>query len=64
MVSVHSSKTLTKTKAQVQVDQGPSHKTRYTKSKRRETGKEPQAHGYRGKCPEHNTTGLCSKINK
>ena len=28
-------------KAQVQVDQGPQHKTRYTESNRRESGKEP-----------------------
>jgi hypothetical protein len=31
-------------KAHVQVDQGPSHKTRYTED-RRESGKEPQIHG-------------------
>ena len=28
-------------KAQVQVDQGPQHKTKYTESNRRESGKEP-----------------------
>ena len=28
-------------KAQVQVDQGPQHKTRYTELNRRESGKEP-----------------------
>ena len=32
---------LTLYKAQVQVDQGPQHKTRYTESNRRESGKEP-----------------------
>jgi hypothetical protein len=31
-------------KAQVQVDQGLQHKTRYSESNRRETGKEPQTH--------------------
>jgi hypothetical protein len=31
-------------KTQVQVDQGPQHKTRHTKSNRRESGKEPQSH--------------------
>ena len=31
-------------KAQVQVDQGPQHKARYTESNRRESGKEPQTH--------------------
>ena len=28
-------------KAQIQLDQGPQHKTRYTESNRRESGKEP-----------------------
>jgi hypothetical protein len=34
-------------KAQLQVDQGPQHKTRYTKSNKRESGKEPQTHWHR-----------------
>ena len=49
-------------KAQVQVDQGPSHKTRYTETYRGESGEEPQTHGLRGRIPEQNTNGLCSKI--
>jgi hypothetical protein len=49
-------------KAQVQVDQGPPHKTRYNEANRRESGKEPQAHWLRGKFPEQNTSGLCCKI--
>jgi hypothetical protein len=54
-------------KAQIQVDQGPPHKTRYTetnkkKKKEEESGKEPQAHGHRVKFPEQNTNSLCSKI--
>jgi hypothetical protein len=31
-------------KAQVQVDEGPPHKTRYTETNRRESGEEPQIH--------------------
>jgi hypothetical protein len=42
------------------LDQGPSHKTRYTETNRRESGEEPRTHGYRGKFPEQNTNG--SKI--
>ena len=34
--------------AQVQVDQGPQHKTRYTESNRRESGKVPGTHWHRG----------------
>jgi hypothetical protein len=49
-------------KAQVQVDQGPLNKTRYTEFSRTKSGEEPQTHGYRGKL-EQNTSGLCSKIN-
>jgi hypothetical protein len=43
-------------KAQVQVDQGPQHKTRYTESNRRESGKEPRTHWHRG--------GECGEISK
>jgi hypothetical protein len=45
------------------VDQRPPHITRYTEFIRREIGKEPRIHGHRGKLPEQNTNGLCSKIN-
>ena len=38
---------VTLTKSQVQVDQGPQPKTRYTESNRRESGKEPLTHGHR-----------------
>jgi hypothetical protein len=38
-------------KAQVQVDQGPQYKTRYTESNRRKSGKELQTHWHRGKFP-------------
>jgi hypothetical protein len=33
-------------KAQVQVDQGPQHKTRYTETNRKESGEEPPAHDH------------------
>jgi hypothetical protein len=49
-------------KAQVQVDQGPPHKIRYTETNRKESGEEPQAHGHREKFPEQNISSLCSKI--
>jgi hypothetical protein len=50
-------------KAQVQVDQEPPRKTRYTKTDRRESEQEPRTtHGHRGKVLEQNTNGLCSKI--
>ena len=49
-------------KAQVQLDQRPSHKTRYTESNRRESGEELRTHRHTEKCPEQNTNGLCSKI--
>ena len=48
-------------KAQIQVDQGTPHKTRYTKTNRKENGEELQAHGHREKFPEKNTNSLCSK---
>jgi hypothetical protein len=50
-------------KAQVQVDQGLPHKTRYTESNRGESGEEPRTHGHWRNFPEQNTNGLCSKIN-
>jgi hypothetical protein len=34
------------------VDQGPQYKTRYTESHRRESGKDPLTHWYRGKFPD------------
>ena len=49
-------------KAQVQVDQEPPHKTRYTETNRKESGEEPWAHGHKGEFPEQNTYSLCSKI--
>ena len=36
-------------KAQVQVDQGLSHKSRYTETYRRESGEKPRTYGHRGK---------------
>ena len=39
-------------KAQVQVNQGPPHKTMYAESNRSESGKESQTHLHRGKFPE------------
>ena len=38
-------------KAQIQVDQGPPHKTRYTETYRGESGEEPWTHEHRGKFP-------------
>jgi hypothetical protein len=49
-------------KAQVQVDQGPPYKTRYTESNRRENGENSQILGHRVNVPEQNTNGLFSKI--
>ena len=40
-------------KVQVQVDQRPPHKTRYTETKRKESGEEARAHGHRDKFSEH-----------
>jgi hypothetical protein len=34
------------------MDQGPPHKTKYTESNRKESGKEPQTHQQMGKFPE------------
>jgi hypothetical protein len=49
-------------KAQVQVNQGSPHKTSYTETYREESGEEPLTYGHKGKIPEQNTNGLCSKI--
>ena len=51
-------------KAQVQVDQGPPHKTRHTETNRRESGEVSATHGHRGKFPEQKTNSLRSRINK
>jgi hypothetical protein len=53
-------------KTQVQMDQGPQHKTRYTESNRRESGKEPWTHWNCRKVPKQNTRAqaLRSTINK
>ena len=53
---------VTLVKAQVQVDQGPQHKTRYSESNRRESRKEPWTHWHRGKFSKQNSNGTCSKI--
>ena len=47
---------------QVQVDQEPIHKTRYTESNGRESGEEPRTHSHREKFSEKNIIDLCSKI--
>ena len=49
-------------KAQLQVDQGPQNKTRYTESNIRESGKDPQTHWHRTKFPKQNSNGSGSKI--
>ena len=49
-------------KAQVQVDQGPPHKTRYIDSNRKESEEESWVYGCKGKFPEQNNNRLCSKI--
>ena len=49
-------------KAQIQVNQGPPHKTRHTEINRKESEEEPQAHEHRGNFPEQNNNSLCSKI--
>ena len=50
-------------KAQVQVDQEPQYKTRYTEYNRQKVGKEPQTHWHRGKLPKQNINGSDYKIN-
>jgi hypothetical protein len=54
------------TKPQVQVDQGPQYKTRYTESNRRESGNDPQTHWHGGKFPKQTSdcSGLRSRIDK
>jgi hypothetical protein len=42
--------------------QGPPYKTKYTETNIQESGEEPRTHGHRGKVPEQNVNGLCSKI--
>jgi hypothetical protein len=44
------------------MNQRPPHKTGYTESNRRESGEKPGTHGHRGKIPEQNTNGLCTKM--
>jgi hypothetical protein len=39
-----------------------SDKTRYNDTNRKESGKEPRAHGHRRNFPELNSNSLCSKI--
>jgi hypothetical protein len=46
------------------VYQGPSDKTRYTVTNRRETGEESQTCGHRGKFNEPNVYALRSRIKK
>ena len=53
---------LTLHRAQVQVDQWPLYKTRYTESNRRESEKEPQICWHRGEFPKQKSNGSCSKI--
>jgi hypothetical protein len=45
------------------MDQGPQHKTRYTKSYRRECGKQPSTYLYMRQVTEKNTNGPGYKIN-
>jgi hypothetical protein len=49
-------------KVQIQFDQGPPYKTRYTETNRREIGEEPLAHEHSRKLPEQNASSLCSLI--
>ena len=49
-------------KTQVQIDQRPPHKTRYTETIRSECGKELRTHRHRGKFTKQNINGLCFKI--
>ena len=53
---------MTLQKAQVQVDQEPQHKTIYTESNRRDSGKKRKLTGTGGKFPKQNSNGLSSKI--
>ena len=49
-------------KAEVQMDQGPSYKTRNNETNRRESGEEPRTNGHRGNFSAQYTNILCSKI--
>ena len=49
-------------KVQVQVDQGPPHKTKYTETNRKVSGEDHWVQGHKGKLPEQNTNSLWSKI--
>jgi hypothetical protein len=49
-------------KGQVQVDQEPPCKTRYTETTQRGSGEEHETQGHRGNFHEQNTNDLCSKI--
>ena len=51
---------------QVQVDQGPPHKTKYTESNRRESGETPRTHGHRENFSEQTPVAyaLRSRIDK
>ena len=50
------------TKPNLQLDQGPPHKTKYTEANRRKSGEEPHTRGHWGNFPEHNTNSLCCKM--
>jgi hypothetical protein len=50
-------------KAQVQVYQGPQHKTKYTERNIIETRKEPRTHWHREKFVEQKANGSGSKFN-
>jgi hypothetical protein len=54
---------LTLYKAQVQLNQGPHHKTRYTESNRRESEKEPWTHWHRGHFLNRTPVALRSTID-
>jgi hypothetical protein len=49
-------------KAQVQVDQGPTHKPDTLKLIEEKVGKSLEHLGTGGKIPKQNTNGICSKI--
>jgi hypothetical protein len=44
------------------VNQGIPHKTRDTKTYKRESREKPQRYRHKGKIPEENSSGLCCKI--
>ena len=45
------------------VNQGPPYRIRLDESNRRETGNELWTYWHKGKFPEQNNTGSCSKVN-